>query len=65
MSNTNENENLGDELGDNDDEIEITEPEDSLHKLQIDELKELLEKEKQNSSLNTENGNVLLLIIKI
>ena len=54
MSNTNENENLGDELGDNDDEIEITEPEDSLHKLQIDELKELLEKEKQNSSLNAE-----------
>ena len=54
MSHTNENENLGNELEDNEDEIEITESEDTLHKLQIDELKELLEKEKQNSSLNTE-----------
>ena len=35
-------------------EIETTESEQTLHKLQIDELKELLEKEKQNSSLNTE-----------
>ena len=35
-------------------EIETTESEHTLHKLQIDELKELLEKEKQNSSLNTE-----------
>ena len=34
--------------------IETTESEQTLHKLQIDELKELLEKEKQNSSLNTE-----------
>ena len=54
MSKTNENENLGNELEDNEDEIEITESEDTLHKLQIDELKELLEKEKQNSSLNAE-----------
>ncbi len=54
MSNTSENENLGDELRDNDNEIEITEPENSSHNLQIDELKELLEKEKQNSSLNAE-----------
>ena len=36
------------------DETETTESEQTLHKLQIDELKELLEKEKQNSSLNAE-----------
>ena len=35
-------------------ERKTTESEQTLHKLQIDELKELLEKEKQNSSLNTE-----------
>ena len=35
-------------------EIETTESERTLHKLQIDELTELLENEKQNSSLNTE-----------
>ena len=38
MSHINENENLGNELEDNEDEIEITESEDTLHKLQIDEL---------------------------
>ena len=35
MSHINENENLGNELEDNEDEIEITESEDTLHKLQI------------------------------
>jgi molecular chaperone GrpE len=35
-------------------EIETTESEQVLYKLQLNELKELLEKEKQNSSLNTE-----------
>ena len=66
MSHINENENTNDvsqadaENGDknlehNDkSEIEATESEQTLHKLQIDELKELLEKEKQNSSLNME-----------
>ena len=32
MSHINENENLGNELEDNEDEIEITESEDTLHK---------------------------------
>ena len=66
MSHINENENTNDvsqvdaENGDknsehyDESEIETTESEQTLHKLQIDELKELLEKEKQNSSLNTE-----------
>ena len=66
MSHINENENTNDvsqadaENGDknlehyDESEIETTESEQALHKLQIDELKELLEKEKQNSSLNTE-----------
>ena len=66
MSHINENENTNDVShadAENTDknsehydesEIETTESEHTLHKLQIDELKELLEKEKQNSSLNTE-----------
>ena len=66
MSHINENKNTNDisqadaENGDknsehyDESEIETTESEQTLHKLQIDELKELLEKEKQNSSLNTE-----------
>ena len=66
MSHINENENTNDvsqtdaENGDKNlehydkSEIETTESEQTIHKLQIDELKELLEKEKQNSSLNTE-----------
>ena len=66
MSHINENENTNDVSqadAENDDknlehydesEIETTESEHTLHKLQIDELKELLEKEKQNSSLNAE-----------
>ena len=63
MSHINENENTNDvsqvdaenyTCNYTKDETETTESEQTLHKLQIDELKELLEKEKQNSSLNTD-----------